>query len=377
MAHQKHAKITRPDIGHYHRNEWAILGAPCGRIDELVSRLTQHLSAEFRIGYIDADHQAKDPSADSVQEGAFMAYTNKIEYHRWDCKNPPTDFEAKIAFRKLDMLLVNGNHFLGNKQILILDERKFDSLQRKKDRLTDVQLILTTPELDQLPDFLQDHIDGHADIPRLGIEDTKGIASFLQQNQKHIPLKGLVLAGGKSTRMGKDKGELVYHEGQSQRKFVYDLLQGRCDQVYLSCREDQVQELSADFQTLPDKLSGLGPFAAILSAFQSDPNAAWLVVACDLPFVSEQAIDTLIQARNPSMNATAFHNPDSGFPEPLITIWEPRAYPDLLSFLSLGYSCPRKVLINTDVEEIQAENLNWIRNVNTPEELKQAMEEIK
>jgi molybdenum cofactor guanylyltransferase len=65
---------------------------------------------------------------------------------------------------------------------------------------------------------------------------------------------------------------------------------------------------------------------------------------------------------------------DSRFPEPLITIWEPRAYPLLLQFLSQGYSCPRKVLINSDVELLQVPDVQAIQNVNYPEQRDAAMQ---
>lgn len=377
-VHQKHAKLSKPSIGFYHRNEWAILGAPCSRIETLVQGLTQALSSTLNIGYIDADHHAGDQSA-ILKNGATLNYTNKINFHQWESKGGPTDFEAKILFRKLELLIVNGNHFQAKKQILILDERKFDSLQRKKERLTDVTLILTTPELKELPDFLKEVLPAWKEIPTFDLADIQHIAAFLktQTAQNKPVLKGLVLAGGKSQRMGFDKGTLVYHQEKTQRQYVYELLQDSCSDVFLSCRPDQVENLENDFKVLPDRLTGLGPFAAILSAFQLDPDAAWLVVACDLPFVDSQTIAQLIQERDLSKTATAFHNPDSGFPEPLITIWESRAYVDLLHFLSLGYSCPRKVLINTDVKQVKAENIEWIKNVNTPQELEEAKSQLK
>jgi molybdopterin-guanine dinucleotide biosynthesis protein A len=52
----------------------------------------------------------------------------------------------------------------------------------------------------------------------------------------------------------------------------------------------------------------------------------------------------------------------------LITIWEPKSYPLLLSFLAQGYSCPRKVLINSDVTLVNALNPDALTNVNTPDE---------
>jgi molybdenum cofactor guanylyltransferase len=59
----------------------------------------------------------------------------------------------------------------------------------------------------------------------------------------------------------------------------------------------------------------------------------------------------------------------------LITIWEPRAYPVLLSFLAQGISCPRKVLINSDIELLDVPNIDALMNVNTPEE--RALIELK
>ena len=70
--------------------------------------------------------------------------------------------------------------------------------------------------------------------------------------------------------------------------------------------------------------------------------------------------------------ATAFYDSDNKFPEPLITIWEARAYPILLQFLSQGYSCPRKVLINSDIELLAAPNVSELKNVNYPHERDEA-----
>ena len=64
------------------------------------------------------------------------------------------------------------------------------------------------------------------------------------------------------------------------------------------------------------------------------------------------------------------------FVEPLITIYEPKAYPILLQYLAQGYSCPRKMLINSDVEIVEVDD-DFIRNINTPEEFEVAKKELK
>ncbi|MBS1503272.1 MAG: NTP transferase domain-containing protein, partial [Bacteroidetes bacterium] len=108
---------------------------------------------------------------------------------------------------------------------------------------------------------------------------------------------------------------------------------------------------------------------AILSAFREAPDCAWLVVACDLPLLDTEAIQFLIGNRDVSKIAAAYQSPYDEFPEPLIAIWEPKSYPVLLSFLSQGYSCPRKVLINSDPKLIEATYPDALTNVNTPDEL--------
>ena len=71
---------------------------------------------------------------------------------------------------------------------------------------------------------------------------------------------------------------------------------------------------------------------------------------------------------------TVGYSPLNEFPEPLISIWEPKSYPILMQFLTQGYSCPRKVLINSDVELLDVRNKEALTNVNSPEE-RQTIEE--
>ena len=101
-----------------------------------------------------------------------------------------------------------------------------------------------------------------------------------------------------------------------------------------------------------------------------------MVLATDLPFVNEDLVKLLLEKRNPSKVATAIKGKGKQFPEPLITIYEPKAYPVLLQYLAQGYSCPRKMLINSNVEIVEVED-DLIRNINTPEEFDAARKELK
>jgi molybdopterin-guanine dinucleotide biosynthesis protein A len=169
--------------------------------------------------------------------------------------------------------------------------------------------------------------------------------------------------------MGTDKSDLVYFE-KPQKEHLKDLLQSNQLPTFFS-----VQGVSENSAEIHDTFLNLGPFGGICSAFQKDPNSAWLVLATDLPFVNKELIALLLQKRNPSKVATAIKGKNKQFVEPLVTIYEPKAYPILLQYLAQGYSCPRKMLINSDVEIVEVED-DLIRNINTPEEFEAAKKEL-
>ncbi len=376
--HQKHAKLTRPSIGQFVRSEWAIIGTPCGKIQHLSYQLIEMLSASYKMAYVDADHASGDEVKktdhkveNAIDAGAQLEYLDKIHFHRFDKREKLDVFQYREQFQGVDGVMVNGNHFLAKEQIVVVDPKKESSLRKKLDRLTGVRLFLLAEGVREIPNYLREAVENWETKPVLALSNVSAIAEILGRDlaASVSPIKGLVLAGGRSQRMGSDKGLLTYH-GKPQREYMAELLEPLCQEVALSCRPGQLESTQTDLTLLPDSFLGLGPFGAILSAFREDPNAAWLVVACDLPLLDRATLAYLIANRNPSKLATAFLNPATDFPDPLVTIWEPRAYSTLLSFLAQGYSCPRKVLINTDIELLEIPNAAALRNVNTPEELK-------
>jgi molybdopterin-guanine dinucleotide biosynthesis protein A len=373
--HMKHTKLIKPNVGEFGRNEWAIIGTVCSDIQRLSKRIISELKADYKIAYVDADHQSfseSESESENLQTaldfGASLEYTDKINFHRFDEKRTLSKFQFRQYFNEQDGVLINGNHFLGDRQIVVIDARKAKSLERKLDRLTNVALFLLAEGETEIYPFLKANLPNWQEIPTLKISEIDKIIAFINKDLEanQPPLYGLILAGGKSVRMGEDKGLINYH-GKPQREYLVDLLSNYCEKTFLSCRKEQVSELE-NFNTIPDTFDDLGAFGGILSAFRNNPNVAWLVIACDLPLINDKAIEELIQQQNHSKIATAFHNEATNFPEPLITIWQPQSYPVLLQFLAQGYACPRKVLINSEIETVQPSDMNFLKNVNKPEE---------
>lgn len=191
------------------------------------------------------------------------------------------------------------------------------------------------------------------------------------------PVYGLVLAGGKSSRMGIDKGSMEW-TGRKQRYVIADMLNGFCEHVFISCRKDQSGEIVGEgYQVIEDTYDGLGPYGALLSAFKFKSDVAWFVLACDLPLMNTGAIQRLIEHRDSSKVATTYKSPHDHLPEPLITIWEPRSHQILLSRLSEEKTCPRRALLNSNIKIIEPLDTNALFNANTPEDLIRVKEIIE
>ncbi len=186
---------------------------------------------------------------------------------------------------------------------------------------------------------------------------------------------GLILAGGASRRMREDKALLDYH-GKPQLTWTYELVRSVCDPVFVSVRANQADEpVRARLPQIIDGAEGLGPVGGILSAQERHPGVAWLVVACDLPFLDKATLRRLLSSRDPGRDATAFISSHDGLPEPLCAIWEPRSRAALKDAIATGRNCPRKILINADTKLIAQPHPAALDNVNTPEERREAFEQ--
>lgn len=368
--HQKHASLSKSITGSFGRTEISILGTPCGNIKKLAFNIIKYISNKYKISYVDADHKNADHEAidykTAISFGASMEYTDKINFQRFDYKTSINEYQIKSYFLEDDLVLINGNHFEAEKQMVVIDPAK--PLQKKLNKMTHVIAFILKDSF-EVPEYLKEHIADYESIPIFfWDEDEKIINHVKEYLHMLVPeLKGLILAGGKSSRMKQDKSLLNYH-GKSQIEHIHELLKPFCKETFISCPADQKEKIPAEYAVIEDSFLDLGPFGAILSAFKKYPHAAWLVLACDLPLLDSETLNYLIQNRQPSRIATAFSDADNKFPEPLITIWEPKSYFKLLYFLGLGYSCPRKVLINSDCNIIKAPDVKVLQNINYPDE---------
>ncbi len=183
------------------------------------------------------------------------------------------------------------------------------------------------------------------------------------------PLYGLVLAGGKSRRMGHDKA-LLEHDGKTQLERMFVLLEAVTDKTFVSTRADQAEDAERGrFPQLVDAYEDMGPAAGILTALETHPDADWLVVACDLPNIDAQTLRYLLEHCSATQPFTAFRSSYDGLPEPLCALYRAGSRALVAEFVGDGIHCPRKMLIRSDSCLLEQPNPAALDNVNTPEDL--------
>ena len=182
--------------------------------------------------------------------------------------------------------------------------------------------------------------------------------------------------------MRADKAALHYR-GEPQLDRAFALLERHLSPVFVSVRAVQAADRTracrpqiVDSVALATDVSNAGPIVGIRSALAAFPAVAWLVVACDLPFLSDTALTQLLTSRDPSRLATAFRSVHDGLPEPLCAIWEPAAAAVLSAHQRAGKSCPRKFLIDHPVKLLEPADRRALDNINTPEEYAEAQQAL-
>jgi molybdopterin-guanine dinucleotide biosynthesis protein A len=173
--------------------------------------------------------------------------------------------------------------------------------------------------------------------------------------------------------MQRDKATLTYH-GRTQLEWAMDLITPFVERAFVSVRPDQKNDpVRAKFAQIVDTAENLGPIAGIMAAQAAHPEAAWLVLACDLPFLDGATLKHLVWARQEDKPATAYRSSHDGLPEPLCAKYDPASREPIADYVATGKNCPRKFLIRSESHLIEEPNPRALDNVNTPEEYGSAM----
>ena len=229
-------------------------------------------------------------------------------------------------------------------------------------------------------------------------------------------ISGFVLAGGRSSRLGRDKALLPWPPGASAEGNRQTLLQHSIVRLQSVCATVSVcanrDDLPFDGAVIPDALSGSGPLGGIVAALEHSSTEWNLLLAVDLPFLPVEVLQELVARVPPSgphgkaadeflPQAVSCVLPEvGGLPQPLCGLYHRALAPGLRRSLEAGkfkvmaaleQACnpvvtgsdvrgdhPPSRIELWDAEAFAARTFSnpseWFLNINTPEDWQEAQQ---
>ena len=197
-------------------------------------------------------------------------------------------------------------------------------------------------------------------------------------------VRGYVLAGGASSRFGRDKALVRFGETPLLLQIV-DLAQSCTSDVTIVAGGQKYGEFGGELKVVEDRWPAAGPLGGIITALEhtavTAPDCRWnLILSCDMPFLSRGWLEFLVECARASAAETQVILPHSAHgPEPLCACYRTDAAGALKSVFDRGVRKVTEALKQVRTEVLDesawkrfdsAGRLFW--NMNTPADFEEA-----
>jgi len=196
----------------------------------------------------------------------------------------------------------------------------------------------------------------------------------------------IILCGGQSRRMGKDKGSLIIKD-KPMIKYILSTLNNEIDEVIIvlndSKRIDKYMEFinpedySYKLKFVEDKIKNKGPISGILTGLENISSEYAIVFPCDNPFVTKNTIQTLFNELSDNIQAVVpYHDPEDKLKtsEPLHSIYNKNIIPIINEQILNDSLHIKRIIEKIDTKFVLIDNKKILkkefRNLNHPEDLK-------
>lgn len=186
-----------------------------------------------------------------------------------------------------------------------------------------------------------------------------------------MSISGLVLAGGQAQRMQfQDKGLLLLDD-RPLVSYTLSALAPLVDELMISANRNQAIYSKLGYPLLSDETPDYqGPLAGILSALRFTKSSVLLVAPCDVPMLSTDLMQRLLETLLAS-NAEAAVADDGAFWQPTLLAVRTSVSASLQRFLQRGDRQIKGWLSELALQTVDVSDLAWqLENINTPEQLK-------
>ncbi|NOY51138.1 MAG: molybdenum cofactor guanylyltransferase [Chlorobi bacterium] len=185
-------------------------------------------------------------------------------------------------------------------------------------------------------------------------------------------ITGIILSGGKSTRMGSDKGQKNFM-GKPLVEYAIEALRPNCGNLVLSANRP-LDYQKYNIQIIEDEIIGVGPMGGVLSCLKHAKNEINIFLSCDTPYIDSSFIGFLIKNIDKNFDALVPVHPNNKA-EPLCAYYNSSLINVLCAFIDKGdYKLMNFLgsikMKKLDLSDWEYYNPGTFSNLNSPGDLR-------
>jgi len=183
---------------------------------------------------------------------------------------------------------------------------------------------------------------------------------------------GYILAGGKSSRMGADKGLLLF-EGKAMIEYVINQMLPVFDNLVIVSNNPEYEKFG--LEVIPDLIKNIGPAGGIYTALHHSNAKLNFIVSCDMPFVTQEAIEFVVNNTNESQIVLI---ENKGRIEPLFGVYSKECEENWLQLIEQKIIKLQDMVLHFKLKTFPIENkeifaASFFKNINTQEDFNNAL----
>lgn len=341
-----------------------------GKTTLLEGLIKKFKADRVRVGYykhdshrFEVDREGKDTHRGYLA-GAGVVTINDPAHFAVIAENPFKKRTITHALEQCDCILIEGYKQSPFDKVVFLDAEGKMPIPADSPRIKAVVHL----------GVVDDEALKNLDVPKFHRDEVDRIYEFITNHFQSCtcPLYGAVFIGGQSSRMGKPKFSLSYN-GRSEAERMVGLFGKFCEKVFISSRKEQDLGLIGEklpCERIDDEHFGMGPVGGLATLMGNHPDKAWLITACDMPFMKAENFERIIGERDPLRYGTCYLQKGRQGVEPMCAIYEPKFILPLFEAMSRRELSLSRIIDEVPFKRVKvAEERRYnFTNVNTPEE---------
>ena len=186
-------------------------------------------------------------------------------------------------------------------------------------------------------------------------------------SQQQTDITGIILAGGKSTRMGEDKSNKLY-KGIPFLQHIIEAMKKVTNKIIIIT--NNACHTKFGYPCFSDIVPDQGPIGGIYTALYHASTEKNMILSCDVPFITYDILNNLIKQYDPTYDIIAYQN------TPLVALYHRSTLNTFLKSIETKHLRLRDVLTTLRVKNIYIKKnmAPYIVNINTPQQYKEAMQ---